>query len=39
MGFEPSPLIGEILERIETLTLAGKISRKEEALEEIRKHQ
>ncbi|MCS7214698.1 MAG: hypothetical protein RMI30_00835 [Thermodesulfovibrio sp.] len=36
LGFEPSPLIGEILERIEILVLAGKISKKEEALEEIR---
>ncbi|MCS7163739.1 MAG: hypothetical protein NZ845_01910 [Thermodesulfovibrio sp.] len=36
LGFEPSPLIGEILERIETLVLAGKISKKEDALEEIK---
>jgi len=37
LGFEPSPVIGEILERIETLVLAGKISNKEEAIEEIKK--
>lgn len=37
LGFEPSPLIGEILERIETLVLAGKISKKEEAIEEIKR--
>ncbi len=36
LGFEPSPVVGEILERIETLVLAGKISKKEEALEEIK---
>lgn len=36
LGFEPSPLVGEILERIETLVLAGKISKKEEAVEEIK---
>lgn len=36
LGFEPSPIVGEILERIETLVLAGKISKKEEALEEIK---
>ncbi|ACI21169.1 CCA tRNA nucleotidyltransferase [Thermodesulfovibrio yellowstonii] len=37
LGFEPSPLVGEIIERIETLVLAGKISKKEEALEEIKR--
>lgn len=37
LGFSPSPLIGEILERIQTLVLAGKISKKEEAFEEIKK--
>lgn len=37
LGFEPSPLVGEILERIECLVLAGKISNKEEAIEEIRR--
>lgn len=36
LGFEPSPLVGEILERIEILVLAGKISKSEEALEEIK---
>lgn len=39
LGFEPSPLVGKIIERIELLTLAGKISKKEDALEEIRKIQ
>ncbi len=37
LGFEPSPLIGEILERIEMLVLMNKISKKEEALKEIEK--
>lgn len=36
-GFAPSPLMGQILERIETLTLAGKISKREEALEEAKR--
>lgn len=35
LGLKPSPLIGEILERIENLVLAGKITNKEEALKEI----
>jgi tRNA nucleotidyltransferase (CCA-adding enzyme) len=38
LGFEPSPLLGEILERIEILILVGKISTKEQAIEEIKKH-
>lgn len=37
LGFEPSEVVGEILERIETLVLAGKISNKEQAIEEIKK--
>jgi len=37
LGFEPSPVIGEILDRIETLVLAGKISNKEQAIDEIKK--
>ncbi|GAQ95718.1 poly(A) polymerase/tRNA nucleotidyltransferase [Thermodesulfovibrio aggregans] len=37
LGFEPSPLVGEILDRIEILVLAGKISNKDQALEEIKK--
>lgn len=37
LGIKPSPLVGEILERIEMLTLAGKISKKEEAIDEIKK--
>jgi len=37
LGFKPSPLLGEILERIETLILTGKISSKEQAIEEIKK--
>jgi len=37
LGFEPSPVIGEILDRIETLVLAGKISTKKQAIEEIKK--
>ncbi|MCS7203195.1 MAG: hypothetical protein NZ809_01905 [Thermodesulfovibrio sp.] len=37
LGIQPSPLVGEILEKIEILTLAGKISKKEEAIEEIKK--
>ncbi|WP_353684093.1 hypothetical protein V4D30_09485 [Thermodesulfovibrio sp. 3907-1M] len=37
LGFEPSRLVGEIVERIETLVLAGKISNKEQAIEEIKK--
>lgn len=37
MGFEPSPVVGEIIERIETLVLAGKISIKQQAIEEIKK--
>lgn len=37
LGFEPSQVVGEILERIETLVLAGKISNKEQALDEIKK--
>lgn len=36
-GFEPSPLIGQILERVEILTLTGKLSKKEEALEEAKR--
>lgn len=35
LGLKPSPLIGEILERIENLVLVGKITNKEEALKEI----
>lgn len=38
LGFEPSPVIGKILERIEILVLAGKISKKEDAIEEIKKY-
>jgi len=38
LGVEPSPLLGEILERIEILILVGKISTKEQAIEEIKKH-
>ncbi|HQA04602.1 MAG TPA: hypothetical protein PKZ17_07730 [Thermodesulfovibrio thiophilus] len=37
LGFEPSPIVGEILERIETLVLAGKIFNKEQAIQEIKK--
>lgn len=37
LGFEPSPLVGEIIERIESLVLAGKISNKQQAIEEIKK--
>ncbi len=37
LGFDPSPLVGEIVERIETLVLAGKISNKEQAIDEIKK--
>jgi len=37
MGFEPSPVVGEIIETIETLVLAGKISTKKQAIEEIKK--
>lgn len=36
-GFEPSPMIGQILDRVEILALAGKISKKEDALEMARK--
>lgn len=38
LGFEPSELIGEIIKRIEILTLAGKISTKAQALESIKNH-
>lgn len=38
LGFEPSELIGEIIQRIEFLTLAGKISTKTQALESIKNH-
>ncbi len=38
LGVEPSPLIGQIVERIEILTLAGKISNKEDAMNEIKKY-
>jgi tRNA nucleotidyltransferase/poly(A) polymerase len=37
LGFEPSPLVGEILERIKLLILTGKISNKQQAIEEIKK--
>lgn len=36
MGFDPSALVGEIIERIETFVLAGKISNKKQAIEEIK---
>ncbi|MEJ5226508.1 hypothetical protein [Thermodesulfovibrio sp.] len=39
MGMEPSPTIGHLLERVELLTLAGKLSNKEDALEYIRNYQ
>lgn len=38
LGFEPSQIVGEILERIQILVLAGKISNKEEAIKEIKKY-
>ncbi len=38
LGFEPSPLVGQIIERIEILTLAGRISSKEEAMRELKKY-
>ncbi|WP_353685918.1 hypothetical protein [Thermodesulfovibrio sp. 3462-1] len=37
LGFKPSAVVGEILERIEILVLAGKISNKEQAIEEIKR--
>jgi len=37
LGFEPSPIVGQILDRIQLMLLAGKISKKEEAIEEIKK--
>lgn len=36
LGFPPSAVVGEILERIELLVLAGKISKKEDAIKEIK---
>ncbi len=36
LGFKPSPLVGEIIERIESFVLAGKISNKQQAIEEIK---
>jgi tRNA nucleotidyltransferase/poly(A) polymerase len=36
LGFEPSPVIGEILDRIETLVLAGKISTKKQAMKKLK---
>ncbi|GAB6182672.1 tRNA nucleotidyltransferase/poly(A) polymerase family protein [Thermodesulfovibrio hydrogeniphilus] len=38
LGFEPSPLVGQLIERIEILTLAGRISNKEEAMRELKKY-
>lgn len=39
MGMEPSPTIGHLLERVELLTLAGKLSTKEDAIDYIMNYQ